>query len=91
MIKVKDVEIEKLQTIEAEAEAYVAILTKDECDKEIERNKCKNSVKMLKFNHNQILKDVKKKKAEIVKLKHKRRFLKMLGLEITTEDKDRKH
>ena len=60
-IKVKDVKIEKLQTIEAEADAYIAIATKDECDKEIEREKCKKSVKMLKFNHNQVLKEVKTK------------------------------
>ena len=64
---------------------------KIEYDKEMERVKCKKSVKILIFIYDQVLKDLKNKKAEIVKLKHKRRFLKMLGLEITTEDKDRKH
>ena len=43
--QVKDVKIEKLKTIEAEADAYVVIVTKDECDKEIEREKCKKSIK----------------------------------------------
>ena len=38
-MQTQDVEIEKLQTIEAEAEAYVTIVTKDEYDKEIEREK----------------------------------------------------
>ena len=46
-INAKYFEIEKLQTIEAEAEAYVSIVTKYEYDKEIERDKCKKSVKML--------------------------------------------
>ena len=52
----KDVEIEKLQIIEADAEAYVAIVTKDEQDKEIKRDKYKNSVKILTINHNQVWK-----------------------------------
>ena len=43
----KNVEIEKLQTIEAEIEASAEIVTK---------------VKMLTFNHNQALKEVKIKK-----------------------------
>ena len=61
-MKGKDVEIENLQTIEAEAEAYVAIVTKDGLDKEIGRDKHKKRDKMLTFNYNQVLKDVKKKK-----------------------------
>ena len=31
-MQVKDIEIENLQKIEAEAEAYAVIITKDECD-----------------------------------------------------------
>ena len=38
-IKVKDVDIEKLQTIEADAVAHADVLTKDECNKEIEKRK----------------------------------------------------
>ena len=47
----QDVEIEKSQTIEAEAEAYVAIVANDECDKEIERDKHKKSVKRLRIKY----------------------------------------
>ena len=36
-MQVKDIEIKNLQKIEAETEAYAVIVTKDECDKEIER------------------------------------------------------
>ena len=57
------VEIEKLQTIEDEAEAYVAILTEYEHDKDVERDKHKKSVKMLTINYNHVLKEVKKKKS----------------------------
>ena len=35
----KNIEIEKMQITEAEEEAHAAIVTKDECDKEIERDK----------------------------------------------------
>ena len=43
---------------------------------------------MLTFNYNQVLKEVKKKKDEIVKLKGKRRFLNMIDDEIKSEVKD---
>ena len=45
---------------------------------------------MLKINHNQVLKEAKNKKAEIIKLKGRRRFLKMLDDEIAAEEKYRK-
>ena len=42
----KNVEIKKLQTTEAEAEAHAAITMKDEHGKETERDECKKIVKM---------------------------------------------
>ena len=86
----KDVEIEKSQKIEAKAEAHVTIVTRDENDKETERDKHKKSVKILTINCNQVLKEVKKKTAEIVKLKGRRIFLNMLDDEIVAEEKDQK-
>ena len=47
--KRKNVEIEKLKIIEAEAEACVLIVTKEEHDEEIEWDKHKKSIKMLTF------------------------------------------
>ena len=38
-MKKKDIEIVKLKITEADAEARVAIVMKEECDKEIERDK----------------------------------------------------
>ena len=52
----KNVEIKKLQTTEAEAEAHAAITMKDEHGKETVRDECKKIVKMLTFNCNQALK-----------------------------------
>ena len=43
--QVKDVEIEKLQTIEAEEDAYDAIVIQDEHNKEIKREKNKKRLK----------------------------------------------
>ena len=48
----KHVWIKKLQKLEAEAKAHVAIITKDEFDKEIERDKPKKSIRMFTINHN---------------------------------------
>ena len=42
---------------------------------------------MLIINYNQVLKEVKMKKAEIVKLKDKRRFLNTLDIEKIAEEK----
>ena len=71
----------------------MAIATKDECDKLIERDKHKKSVKILTFNYDQALKEVKMKKAKIIKLKGRRafKFDKWLEDEIAPEEKDRKH
>ena len=62
------------QTTEAEVDAYVAIATTDEYDEEIERDKHKKSVKLLTINYNQVLRELKKKKAKIVKLKGRQKF-----------------
>ena len=72
--QVKHVEIEKLKRAEAEAESYVKIATKDECDKEIERGTHKKSAKMLKINCDKVLKEAKEKQAENIKLKGMRDF-----------------
>ena len=90
--RLKEIEIEKLEMTEAEEEDYAAMVTKDECNKEIERENQKNSVKMLTINHNQVLIEVKKKQAEIVALKGRRMFKldKWLEDDIAAETKYRK-
>ena len=89
--QLKEIKIEKLETIEAEAEPHTTMVTKDECNKEIEREKNKNSVKILTINYNQVLIEVKKKQAEIFALKGKRIFKldKWLEDDIVAETKDR--
>ena len=63
----------------------------EECDEEIEREEHKKSVKMLRLNCDQVLKEVKKTK--VIKLKGRRTFKleKWLEDETTAEEKDRKH
>ena len=73
-VQLKEIEIERLETTEAKAEAYAEMVMKDEHNKEIEREKYKNSVKMLTINYNQVLIEVKKKQAEIFTLKVRRIF-----------------
>ena len=53
----KNIEIEKLKIIEAEAEACVTIVMKEECDKEIERVKHEQIIKILTIEHDQALKN----------------------------------
>ena len=88
--KTEDAEIEKTQAIEAKAEACAAIETKGECSKEIERDKCKKRAKIPAFDCDQVLKEVEKKKDEIIKSKGKQRFLRMLDDEAKAETKDSK-
>ena len=70
-IKKKDVEIEKLQETEAEVKAHVAIVMKEEYDKEIERCEYKQTIKTLKLEHDPALK----------KLNNPRRMLDVLNLD----------
>ena len=62
-MQLKEIELEKLKITEAEVEACNAMSIKDENNKEIEREKHKNSVKMLTINHDQALIRTKKKQA----------------------------
>ena len=52
----RNIEINKLKIIEAEAEVYVTIVMKEEHDKEIERDKHEQRIKTLMLEHNQALK-----------------------------------
>ena len=76
--KGKNIEIEKLKIIEAEAEVevHVEIATKEECDKEIDRDKYKKSIKTLRFDCDQVLKE----------LNNPRRFLDMLNIDKIAEE-----
>ena len=53
--QLKEIKFERLKITEAETEARITIVMKDECNKWIEREKHKNSVKMLTINYNQAL------------------------------------
>ena len=65
----KCIEIEKLETIEAEAEACTAIATKDEFSKESEREKHKKSAKVLIINCDWFFKEEKRSKLELMNQK----------------------
>ena len=60
-----------MKIIEAESEVHVTIVMKEECDKEIERDKHNQSIKTLTIEYNQALE----------KLKNPRRILDMLNLD----------
>ena len=53
----------------AEAEAWTEIATKEEHNKEIEREKCENRINTIKINYNQELIDLNDRKKEIFMLK----------------------
>ena len=66
-LNLKEIEFEKLKITVAEAQACTAMETKDECNKEIEREEQKKSIKILKINYNQVLIDLKKKKMKLMR------------------------
>ena len=67
--------------IEAEACDCAAIATKEEHDKEIERDKHKKSIETLTLDYNQVLKE----------LSNPRTFLDTLSFDEVVEEWDRKH
>ena len=71
-LKVNVIELENKKLIVAEAEVCTAMVTKEEHNKEIEREKHKNIIKILTINYNQELIELKNIQTEIFMLKEGR-------------------